>query len=135
MFLSSDSPRFSSGGTQRSNISLTKVEPLIDHELELISNHGSGRVSRSITPTSPLETKIQPFKPAINGLLYFANDSFSGMENVNDMDSEGLSALHRTVRVNDVGTVVSLLDNGADVNLAGNSGITPLHTAVRYVNK
>ncbi|KAJ7385745.1 hypothetical protein OS493_013778 [Desmophyllum pertusum] len=54
------------------------------------------------------------------------------MENVNDMDSEGLSALHRTVRVNDVGTVVSLLDNGADVNLAGNSGITPLHTAVRF---
>ena len=134
MLLSSDSPRFSSGGTQRSNISLTKVEPLIDHELELISNHGSGRVSRSITPTSPLETKIQPFQPAINGLLYFENGSFSGLENVDDTDSEGQSALHRAVRVNDVGTVVALLNNGADISLADKLGFTPLHTAVRYVN-
>ena len=54
---------------------------------------------------------------------------------MNAMDSEGLSALHRAVRVNDVSTVVSLLDNAAaDINLKGRSGLTPLHAAVRYVH-
>ena len=54
------------------------------------------------------------------------------MENVNAVDSEGLSALQRAVRVDDVRAVISLLDNGADINLAGKAGFTPLHTAVRY---
>lgn len=134
MFLSPDSPSLSSRGTQRSNISLTKVEPWTDHDsLELISYPGSGKGSRKITPTPPLEKEIQASKPVENGLLYFANDSFSGVENVNALDREGLSALHRAVRVDDVATVVFLLDNDADINLAGKSGFTPLHTAVKYV--
>lgn len=135
MLLSADSPGLLSRGTQRSNVSVSKVEPWTgtDNEsLELISNPGSGKGSRNLIPTPPLEKGIQAFKPAGNGLLYFANGSFSGVEDVNALDSEGLSALHRAVRFDDVTAVVSLLDNGADINLAGSSGFTPLHTAVRY---
>jgi len=104
--------------------------------LELISNPGSGKRSRKIIQTPPLEKEIQVYKPATveNGLLYFANDSFSGLENVNALDKEGFSALHRAVLVNDVATVVFLLDNDADINLVGNAGFTPLHSAVKYVH-
>lgn len=134
MLLSSDSPSLATRGTQRSNISLSKVEPLIDNEfrLELISNLGSAEGSRTVSPTPPLGEKIQPFKPVDNGLL---NHSyvFSGIENVNTAGSDSLSALHRAIRVDDVAAVVSLLDNGADINLSDSSGFTPLHAAVRYV--
>ena len=136
MLSSADSPRMSSGGTQRSVISASKVEPWTgtDNEsLELIYNPGGGKGSQRFTPTPPLQKEIKAFKPAENGLLYVGNKGFSGMENVNAVDSEGLSALHRAVRVDDITTVVSLLDNGADINLMSKSGFTPLHTAARYV--
>jgi len=104
--------------------------------LELTSNPGSGKRSRKIIPTPPLEKEIQAYKPAAveNGLLYFPNDSFSGLENMNALDKEGFSALHRAVLVDDVATVVFLLDNDADINLVGNGGFTPLHSAVKYVH-
>lgn len=137
VLLSPDSPSLSSRGTQRSNISLTKVGPWTDNDsLELISNPGSGKRSRKIIPTPPIEKEIQAYKPAAveNGLLHFANDSFSGVQNVNVLDMEGLSALHRAVLVDDVTTVVFLLDNDADINRMGNGGFTPLHSAVKYVH-
>ena len=110
----------------RSNLSLSKVEPLIDSEfLELISNPGNAKGSRNVSPTPLLGNETQAFKPV---------DSFSGMEHMYDVDGEGLSALHRAVRVGDVATVVSLLDNGADINLSSKGGLTPLHAAVRYVH-
>ena len=122
-----------SRGTQKSNLSLSKVEPLIDSEfLELISNPGSAKGSRNVSPTPLLGKDIQAFKPV--GVMNFSSDSFSGMERMYDVDGEGLSALHRAVRVGDVATVVSLLDNGADINLSGKGGLTPLHAAVRYVH-
>lgn len=130
----SDSPNLASRGTVTSNLSLSKVQPLIDSEyLELISNPGSAKGSRNTSPAPLLEKEIQAFKPAENGLMKFSNESFIGMEQMNDVDGEGLSALHRAVRVGDVATVVALLDNGADINLLGKSGLTPLHVAVRYV--
>ena len=117
-----------------SNLSLSKVEPLIDSEyLELISNPGSAKGSRNTSPAPLLGKEIQAFKPVENGLVKFSNESFIGMEQMNDVDGEGLSALHRAVRVGDVATVVALLDNGADINVLGKSGLTPLHAAVRYV--
>ena len=135
MLLSTDSPSLASRGTQRSNISLSKVEPLIDNEfLELISNPGSAKGSRNVSQTSPLVEGIQAFKPARVGFLNLASDGLLGMENVNAADSDGLSAIHRAVRVDDVAAVVSLLDNGADINLSDKSGFTPLHAAARYVN-
>ena len=132
-----DSPSLSSRGTQRSNISLTKVEPWTDKDsLELISNPGSGKRSRKITPTPPpLEKEIQAYKPTVeNGLLSFVNDRFTGVENVNALDMEGFSALHRAVLVDDVATVVFLLDNDADINIVGKARFTPLHSAVKYVH-
>ena len=136
MLFSTDSPSLSSGGTQRSNISLTKVEPLTEKDsLELISNPGSGKLTLKKLPTPPLEMEVHAFKPAVEtGLLYFDNDNFSGVENVNALNREGLSALHRAVRVNDATTVAFLLDNDADINLVGKAGFTPLHAAVKYVH-
>ena len=134
---SADSPSLSSRGTQRSNASLTKVEPWTENDsLELISNPGSGKRSRKIVPTPPLEKEIQAYKPAVeNGLLSFVNVSFSGVENVNALDMDGLSALHRAVLVDDVATVVFLLDNSADINLVDKAGFTPLNSAVKYVHE
>lgn len=58
---------------------------------------------------------------------------FLNTGDINALDDEGLSALHRAVRLDDVEGVTSLLDNGADINILGMSGHTPLHAAVRYV--
>ena len=134
---SADSPSLSSRGTQRSNASLTKVEPWTENDsLELISDPASGKRSRKIVPTPPLEKEIQAYKPAVeNGLLSFVNVSFSGVENVNALDMDGLSALHRAVLVDDVATVVFLLDNSADINLVDKAGFTPLNSAVKYVHE
>ena len=127
----SDSPGMASRGTV---LSLSKVEPLIKSEyLELISNSGSAKGSRNVSPAPLLRKEIEAFKPVESGLMKFSNESFLGMEQMNDVDAEGLSALHRAVRVGDVSTVVTLLDNGADINVLGKSGLTPLHAAVRYV--
>lgn len=124
-----------SRGALRSNLSLSKVEPLIDSEfLELISNPGSAKGSQNVSPTPLLGEETQAFKPVGNGLMNFSNESFSGMEHMYDVDGEGWSALHRAVRVGDVATVVSQLDNGADINLSSKGGLTPLHAAVRYVH-
>ena len=118
----------------RSTLSLSKVEPLMDSEyLELITNPGSAKGSRNVSPAPLLGKEIQAFKPVENGLMK-SNENVLGMEQMNDVDGEGLSALHRAVRINDVATVVALLDNGADINLLGNNGLTPLHAAIRYVH-
>ena len=111
------------------------MEPLIDNEsLELISNPGSAKGSQNASPTPPLGEEIQPFKPVENGYLNLAGDVFSGMENVKASGSDSLSALHRAIRVDDVAAVVSLLDNGADINLPDKNSFTPLHAAIRYVH-
>ena len=131
---SSGSPKPSSGGTQRSNTSLSKVRPLIySDSLELISNPGSAKSSRKLIP--PIDDHVvQAFKPVKTGLpLYFANGSLGEMENLNTVDHDGLSALHRAVRVNNVQDVKNMLDYGADINLKDKDGFTPIHTAVRYV--
>ena len=131
------SPKPSSGGTQRSNTSLSKVEPWMDNDsLELISNPESNRLPRKFNhPISPKdEEAIQAFKPAQSGLpLHFTNPSLEGMENGNSMDNENLSYLHRAVRTNDARAVNTILDNGADIDRKDKDGFTPLHAAVRYV--
>ena len=131
----SGSPKPSSGGTQRSNMSFNKVEPRFKNDsLELISNPGSGKITQKFIHSISPEDEVQVFKPVQSGLpLYFTNGTFEGMENLNTMDSEGLSVLHRAVLANNIQTVRSLLDNGADINLKGKDGFTPLHAAVRYV--
>ena len=64
--------------------------------------------------------------------LYLTNGTFKGMENLNAIDGEGLSVLHRAVRANNIQAVRTLLDNGADINLKDKDGFTPLYAAVRY---
>ena len=131
---SSGSPKPSSGGTQRSNTSLSKVRPLIySDSLELISNPGSAKSSRKLIP--PIDDHVvQAFKPVKTGLpLHFANGSLGEKENLNMIDHDGLSALHRAVRVNNIQDVKNMLDCGADINLKDKDGFTPIHTAVRYV--
>lgn len=132
ILIHSDSPIMASRGTV---LSLSKVEPLINSEyLELVSDPGSAKGSRNVSPTALLRKEIQAFKPVENGLTNgFSYENSLDMEEINDVDSEGLSALHRAVRVGDVVTVVALLDKGADINVLGKSGLTPLHAAVRYV--
>ena len=134
-FHSSGSPKPSSGGTQRSNTSLSKVRPLIyGDSLELMSNPGSTKSSRK--PIHPIDGRdVQAFEPVKSGLpLYFANGALEEMaDNLNTIDRDGLSALHRAVRVNNIQDVKNMLDYGADVNLKDKDGFTPIHTAVRYL--
>ena len=135
VFHSLDSPKPSSGGTQRSNTSLTKVEPWFDNEsLELISNPGSGKGPRKFLQPFTPEVKIGAFKPVPNDLrVHLANTAFEGVSNLNELDKDGFSFLHRAVRGNDFRAVNALLDNGADIDIKGRDGFTPLHAAVRYV--
>ena len=128
-------PNPPSGGTQRSNTSLSKVRPLIyGDSLELISNPGSTKSSRK--PIHPIDGRdVQAFEPVKSGLpLYFANGALEEMaDNLNTIDRDGLSALHRAVRVNNIQDVKNMLDYGADINLKDKDGFTPIHTAVRYL--
>lgn len=136
MFHSLDSRKSSSRGTQRSNTSLTKVEPWYDNDsFELISTPGSGRGPRKfIRPVTP-EVKIGAFKPVQNNLtVHLTNTAFEGAEDLNELDKEGFSLLHQAVRANDFRAVNALLDNGADIDIKSTDGFTPLHAAVRYVS-
>ena len=63
-----------------------------------------------------------------------ANNALEGVENLNEVDKDGFSLLHRAVRANDFRAVNALLDNGADIYIKGRDGLTPLHAAVRYVS-
>lgn len=132
-FVPLDSPKPSSRGTQRSNTSLTKVEPWVDDDsLELISIPGSGRGPRKLVQPFTPEKETKAFKPLQNG-LHLTNSALEGGEKLNATDKEGLSLLHRAVRANDIKAVTFLLDNGADINIKGKDEFTPLHGAVRYV--
>jgi len=54
---------------------------------------------------------------------------------VNEVNSFGLSALHRAVEKGNKAAVIELLKHGADVNQASGKGFTPLHCAVLSENK
>lgn len=56
---------------------------------------------------------------------------YSQMEDVNTLDSSGLSALHHAASSNQTEMVIVLLDNKADINCKGQQFLTPLHVAVR----
>ena len=125
------SPEVSSMRTQGSNMPLSKVGPLLYSEsIELLSNPGSTNVRRKLI--HPMQTN-RDFQ---NGLpLDFNNDALEEMDNLNKIDRDGLSAIHRAVRGNKIQTVRILLDYGADINLKDKDGFTALHAGVRYVRK
>ena len=56
---------------------------------------------------------------------------YSQMEDVNTLDSSGLSALHHAASSNQTEVVIMLLDSKADINCQGQQLLTPLHIAVR----
>ena len=127
------SPELSSMRTQGSNMSLSKVEPLLYSEsFELLSNPGSSNVRRKLIHPLQVNRDSQVFQLAENGLpQYFNNDALEDMRNLNKTDRDGLSAIHRAVRGNKVQIVRILLDYGADINLKDNDGFTALHAGVR----
>ena len=47
-------------------------------------------------------------------------------------DNDGFTLLHHAARCNKAKTVILLLDNGAEIDILGNYGLTALHIAVRY---
>ena len=126
--LSLDTARLRSGGTKRSNASLNKVDPWFDNDSMELIRYNPGEVDRSHIQTPEVEV----YKPAMNTLIYFANENIAAKVNVNALNQEGLAPIHLAVRINDVGTVASLLQGGADINLADKTGLTPLITAARY---
>ena len=119
--------------TQGSNMSLSKVEPLLYSEsFELLSSPGSSNVRRKLIHPMQTNRDFQVFQSAENGLpLYFNNDALEDMRNLNNTDRDGLSAIHRAVRGNKIQTVRILLDYGADINLKDKDGFTALHAGVR----
>ena len=54
-------------------------------------------------------------------------------ETLTAKDNDGFSLLHHAARCDQAKTVNLLLDNGADVDMQGNNGLTALNIAVRYV--
>lgn len=116
---------------------MTKVEPwLYSDSLELISNPGSAKGTRKFVQPFVPDTDIRAFKPAKIALpARFTNGALEGAADLNAIDDEGQSLLHRAVRINDVTTVRALLDSGADINIKDRDGFTPVHAAVRYVTK
>lgn len=127
------SPELSTMRTQGSNMSISKVEPLLYSEsFELISNPGSSNVRRKSIHPMQTNRDFQVFQSEENGLpLYFNNDALEDMASLNKTDRDGLSAIHRAVRGNKIQTVRILLDYGADINLKDKDGFTALHAGVR----
>lgn len=56
---------------------------------------------------------------------------YSQMEDVNTVDSSGLTALHHAASSNKNEVVIMLLNNKADINCQDQQSLTPLHVAVR----
>ena len=126
--LSIDTARLRSGGTQRSNASLNKVDPWFGNDSVELINFNPGDVDG----TRILVPDVEVYKPSMNSLIHFSDENFAAKVNVNTLNREGLAPIHRAVRINDVGAVASLLQSGADINLADRTGLTPLITAARY---
>lgn len=119
--LTQGSPKPSSAGTQRSMSSLRKINPWLDDgdSLELISNPGSSKGQRKFPPLAN-GNSVRPHYPS-------AHDKLSEAEN-----NTGLPSLHRAVRANCHWSVTKLLDEGADINIKDQDGLTPLHAATRF---
>lgn len=95
--------------------------------MELI-NYNPGDVDG----TRILVPNVEVYRPTMNSFIYFSNENFAAKVNVNTLNREGVAPIHRAVRINDVGALASLLESGADINLADRTGSTPLITAARY---
>ena len=52
---------------------------------------------------------------------------------LNKLDNAGSSALHLAARYNRKNVINALVENGADINLSGAEGLTPLHLSTKYV--
>lgn len=60
----------------------------------------------------------------------FLSDN-SNVKSLNNLDEEGVSLLHLSVRLNRVDVTRTLIDYGANVNIRLGNGTTPLHVAAR----
>lgn len=67
---------------------------------------------------------------AANDPAALKNIILSGTVNIDQLSSNGASALHEAAYDGKVGCVIALLQYGADVNIEDGEGWTPLHAAV-----
>lgn len=67
---------------------------------------------------------------AANDPAALQNIILSGSVNIDELNSNGASALHEAAYDGKVGCVIALLQFGADVNMEDTEGWTPLHAAV-----
>lgn len=66
----------------------------------------------------------------VRDLKDFLSDN-SNVKSLNNLDEEGVSLLHLSVRLNRVEVTRTLIDYGANVNIRLGNGTTPLHVAAR----
>ena len=66
----------------------------------------------------------------VRELKDFLSDN-SNVKSLNNLDEEGVSLLHLSVRLNRVEVTRTLIDYGANVNIRLGNGTTPLHVAAR----
>lgn len=67
----------------------------------------------------------------VRDLKDFLSDN-SNVKSLNNLDEEGVSLLHLSVRLNRVDVTRTLIDYGANVNIRLGNGTTPLHVAARF---
>lgn len=66
-----------------------------------------------------------------SGCIVMLEEIIRGLEDLNRLSSQGISALHYAVHAGQIEVVRLLLENGADVNIRDKRDRTPLHQAVR----
>ena len=66
----------------------------------------------------------------VRDLKDFLSDN-SNVKSLNNLDEEGVSLLHLSVRLNRAEVTRTLIDYGANVNIRLGNGTTPLHVAAR----
>ncbi len=71
------------------------------------------------------------FCAARSGCVVMLEEIVRGLEDLNRLSKQGISALHYAVHDGRVDVIRLLLENGADVNIRDKRDRTPLHQAVR----
>jgi len=72
------------------------------------------------------------FCAARSGCVVMLEELVRGLEDLNRLSKQGVSALHYAVHAGQIDAARFLIENGADVNIRDKRDCTPLHQAVRF---